>query len=401
MDFTYSDRLKDLGGNAIREIFKLLEDPQVVSFAGGFPTIDSLPNKDIAEITSELLNSNKAGEILQYGGTEGWTPFRQTTCDYVKRFGINNAKIENTLIVSGGQQTIDLMCKAFLNKGDVVLVEDPTYLACLHIIKTYEGKAVGVKSNNDGLDIADLEAKIIKFKPKFLYVVPTFSNPTGNTYSVQNRIAIAELTAKYGLPVLEDDPYSRLRFSGEAVPCLKSFEKDNNILFTTSFSKIIAPGLRTAVAVGDAGLIRKLTIGKQAADVHTSSLSQAIINEYLKKGLLDPHIANIIPCYKTKKDAMLNTLDKFMPKEFSYTNPDGGLFIWREADKKCGFNAVKAFPELVKKYKVAYVSGHSFFADESGTNTLRLNYSNASVEQITNGIEKMCKFLQDCITKNQ
>ncbi len=396
MDFNFSDRIKDLGGNAIREIFKLLADPSVISFAGGFPTKSTLPVQLISETTSSLMESADAANILQYGSTEGYTPLRQTAASYVSRYGIKDINIDNTLVISGGQQGIDLTFKTFVNKGDVVLVEDPTYLAVLHILKTYEAVAVGVASGDNGLNLDDLEAKIIKYKPKVLYIVPTFSNPTGREYSIENRIAIAQLTAKYGVIVLEDDPYSELRFEGDRIASIKSFDKTGNVIYITSFSKTLAPGLRTGIAIGHADIIRKMTIGKQATDVHTSSLSQAIVNDFLSRGLMDARVSELIPLYKEKKDAMIAAICKYMPKEFKYTDPKGGLFIFGEFDESLGINTFKLFPEIASK-KVAYVSGHSFFASEDKFNCLRLNYSNASLEQIDIGIKRLGDFFKNII----
>lgn len=399
MEYIYSDRVKDLGGNAIREIFKLLQDPDVISFAGGFPTKSTLPTALISDITAKLMAGDSAQDILQYGETEGYRPLRRTAIDYVKRYGIEGIDIDNTLIISGGQQGIDLIFKTFVNKGDVVLVEDPTYLASLHILKTYQGVPVGVKANDDGLDIADLESKIIKYSPKVLYIVPTFSNPTGKTYSVQNRKAIAEITAKHNVIVLEDDPYSELRFSGERVPSIKSFDKAGNVVYITSFSKTLAPGLRTGIAIGDKQIIRKMTIGKQATDVHTCLLSQAIINYFLTHYSMDERLDELKKVYYEKKTAMIEAIKKYMPPQFKYTNPDGGLFIFGEFDESLGINTLELFPEVVRQYKVAYVSGHSFFAAEDKFNTLRLNYSNASLQQIDDGVRKLGEFFSKVISE--
>lgn len=393
MEFHYSDRLKDLGGNAIREIFKLLADPEVISFAGGFPTKSTLPSKLFADITTELMASDKALEILQYGATEGYYELRESSIEYIKRYGINNAGIDNTLIISGGQQGIDLTFKAFINKGDVILVENPTYLAVLHIAKTYEANVIGVNSDENGLDLEDLELKIKEHKPKVLYCVPTFSNPTGRTYSIENRKAIAKITADNNVLVLEDDPYSELRFNGDRVPSIKAFDTADNVLYMTSFSKTLAPGLRTGVIVGNKEVIRKLTIGKQAVDVHTCLLSQAIVDNFLRKKLMDNRLQELIPIYREKKYAMIDAIDKYMPKQFKYTNPDGGLFIWGEFDKSLNIDTKKLFP-IIAKEKVAYVSGHSFFATEDVFNTLRLNYSNASIEQIDIGMKRMGDFFK-------
>jgi len=396
MDYNFSDKVKTLEANAIREIFKLLSSPGIISFAGGFPTLSALPVKEIAQITNEILSSEKAASILQYGGTEGYPPLLESGLNYAKRTGLSGT-VENTLVISGGQQGIDLTYKAFLNKGDAVLFENPTYLASLHILKTYEGKAVGVESDDDGLNIEDLEKKIKAHRPKILYVVPNFSNPTGKTLPAEKRKQIASLTARYGVIVIEDDPYGEVRYAGSRVPSIKSFDEAGNVIYVTSFSKTIAPGLRTGIAVADAQIIRKLTIGKQAVDVHTSNLSQAVVDEYLRRGLLDPHLKAIIPLYREKKEAMYQTLTEYMPQEVKFTNPEGGLFIWCEFTN--GFDAAQAFAEAVQKTSAAYVPGTSFFADKHVTNCFRLNYSNASVEQIREGIKRLAEFFKQKIAK--
>lgn len=389
MKFQYSDRIKDLKGNTIREIFKVLEDPEVISFAGGFPATDCLPTAKIREIAGKVLSGNGAVGILQYGGTEGYLPFRKTGIEYVKKVGITDIGLDNLIVVSGGQQTIDLSCKALVNKGDVVLVQNPTYLAALHILKTYEARAVGVAEGEDGLDLVDLEKKIKQYHPKFLYLVPNFSNPTGKTLGLAKRREIAALTAKYDLPVLEDDPYRELRYSGEPLPAIKSFDKAGNVIYTVSFSKTVAPGLRTAFAVGDPEIIRKLTIGKQAVDVHTSSLSQAIVNEFLQGDTLSRQLETSIPVYRRKRDAMLAAIEKYMPEEFHYTHPDGGLFIWGEFPKDSKIDTQMCFQKAIEN-KVVYVSGVDFYADPGeGVKSLRLNFSNSSDEKIDIGMKRL------------
>ncbi|MDD4839973.1 MAG: PLP-dependent aminotransferase family protein [Clostridia bacterium] len=396
MNYQFSDRLKNLEGNAIREIFKMLANPNIISFAGGFPTLQLLPTKEIDAIAHEILSSSQASAILQYGGTEGFYPLLESGLEYAKRTGLEG-EIKNTLVISGGQQGIDLMFKAFLNKGDTILVENPTYLACLHILKTYECKAVGVNSDDDGLNLEDLECKIKLHNPKILYVVPNFSNPTGKTLPAEKRKAIAKLTAKYRVIVIEDDPYGEIRFAGERIPSIKSFDEDSNIVYITSFSKTISPGLRTGIAVADEKIIRKMTIGKQAVDVHTSNLSQAIIDKYLRKGLLEPHLKEIIPIYREKKEVMSAGIAKYMPSELKVTNPEGGLFIWGEFEN--GLNTSETFIEAVKEAETAYVCGTSFFASEDVHNTLRLNYSNATLEQIENGTKKLGDFFKKKISE--
>ncbi len=386
----FADRMANMNGTATREIFKLLSRPEIISFAGGLPAKECLPLKEIADITQELLASADVS-LLQYGTTEGFLSLRQRLVEYVRDVGITGIDTDNTLVISGGQQGIDLLSKALLNKGDVVLVEDPTYLAVLPIIDSYEGRAVGVKACAEGLDLDDLEKKIVAYKPKLLYVVPTFSNPTGRTYTEENRKAIAKLTAKYGVIVLEDDPYGKLRFSGKAVPSLKSFDADNNVVYISSFSKIISPGLRVGVAVGDKAILRKMAIGKQGTDLHTSNLAQKIVEKYLEKGYLTPNVEKSLPLYLRRKTAMIDAIENYMPTEFRHTDPDGGLFIWGELP--AGVDTVKLLPAALE-CNVAYIQGQVFYADGSGLNTIRLNYSNADPEQIDKGIHALGDLLK-------
>jgi 2-aminoadipate transaminase len=391
MDYEFSDRLKNLESNAIREIFKLLSTPDMISFAGGFPEAAILPSDDIAEVSREILSSPECAGILQYGASEGYMPLRKTTAEFVKRYGVE-ATEKNITIISGGQQAIDLTCKAFLNKGDTVLVEEPTYLAVLHILKTYEANVYCVKSEADGLSLSDLEAKIIAHKPKFIYLVPTFSNPTGKTVSLAKRKAIAEITSKYGVMLLEDDPYSELRFEGERLPAIKSFDKTGNVIFAFSFSKTISPGLRTGICCASPEVTHKIVLGKQATDVHTSHLSQAIINRYIEKGLFDKNLQRMIPIYKEKRDLMLKAIEKYMPKSLRYTYPEGGLFIWGEFD--ADIDTGKVFPEAAAR-KVAYVPGQSFYSDGKTVHSLRFNYSMPSKEQIEKGMKILGDFFKE------
>lgn len=393
MNIRYAERTADLNGTATREIFKLLSRPEIISFAGGLPASDLLPEKEVAEITEALLSGKDAKRILQYGTSEGFADFRETLVDYVKQVGIDGIDTDNTLVISGGQQGIDLMCKALLDKGDTVLVEQPTYLAVLQILKSYEAKAVGVNANADGLDTDDLEKKIIAHKPKMLYVVPTFSNPTGKTYSRANREKIAEITAKYGVIVLEDDPYGKLRFSGESVNSLKSFAAEDNTVYITSFSKLVSPGLRVGVAVGGKEIIRKLTICKQGTDLHTSNLSQLIVKRFVEE-YLGETVKRSIPVYRKRRDAMTAALDRYMPF-FDRTDPEGGLFVF--GSLPASLNAEKLLPKAIE-HNVAYIQGSVFFADGGGENTVRLNYSNASAEQIEQGIRALGSLFASYLT---
>lgn len=395
MEFTFSRRIAGMGSNAIRDIFKLLADPEVISFAGGWPALDCLPLDEVKKFQDQVMNGVDSRVVLQYGATEGYKPMKDAAPLYLARKGLN-VRPEDTLIISGGQQGIDLMFKAFINPGDVVLFENPTYLAALQIARSYEAVTVGVDADEYGLSVEDLEYKIKKYSPKVLYLVPTFSNPTGKTLSIERRKAIADLTAKHGVVVIEDDPYSELRFEGEDVPAMKSFDRAGNICYVTSFSKTVAPGLRTGIAYCAPEMMRALVVGKQTTDVHTGLVNQAVIAKFIESGELPLQIERIRPKYKVKKDAMIEAVDKYFPEEFKHTNPEGGLFIWGEFPEY--IDTVECFPEVVN-LKAAYVPGTSFFADNGGRNTLRLNYSNASLEQIETGIKKIGGYFKEKVAK--
>ena len=387
MDYDFSERVKNLSGNAIREIFKVLGDKEMISFAGGMPAAECLPAAKVREFADELLSEKPVG-MLQYGATEGYMPLRRTFLDYVKNVGIEGYDTDNALVVSGGQQGIDLMFKAMTNEGDVILVQNPTYLAVLHIAKTYRLRPIGFDCGEDGADVDDLERKIAAHKPKIVYIVPNFSNPTGKTLKVETRKKIVEIAEKYNVVVIEDDPYGRIRFAGEHLPSIKSFDKSGHVLYLTSISKTIAPALRVGLAVGDEKLIRKLTVCKQAVDVQTVTLTQAVVEKFISTGEIDRGIARSLPIYKKKAEAMLAALDRYMPASFTHTVPQGGLFIWGEF--KDGTSAKAKFYEAVEN-KVAFVAGNDFFADGSGDNTMRLNFSNATVEQIDAGVKRLGK----------
>lgn len=396
MQFTFSERMKDLNGTATREIFKLLSRPQIVSFAGGLPATEALPTAAVREIADELLSRPDGYTLLQYGTTEGYPPLVQEVIRLAEEFGITGISPRNVLILSGGQQGIDLMTKCLCNDGDTVLVEDPTYLAALQIFKSYRVRAVGVKAGDDGLDLADLEEKIRAFSPKLMYAVPTFSNPTGKTYGEANRKEIARITAKYGVPVLEDDPYARLRFSGKKVNALRSFAVEDNIVYQTSFSKILSPGLRVGAAIGPETLIRKMAIGKQGTDLHTSLLAQGIAAEYCRRGLLEPAIERSLPLYRTRKNAMMRGIARYMPEEFTHTDPEGGLFVWGAF--AADIDTAALLSGAVQR-NVAYIQGREFYADGGGAHTIRLNYSNASEEKIEEGMRALGDYFKEILGK--
>lgn len=377
-------------GTATREILKLTSRPEVISFAGGMPAAERLPCELLRGIADELLGGSRARGLLQYGQTEGTAELRAELIGYLDSIGLKAA--ENELqVLSGGQQGLDLMCKAFLDKGDVVLVEDPTYLAFLQIVKTYEARAVGVRADENGLVLDDLEQKLKMYSPKLLYTVPTFSNPTGKTYSAENRRSIISLCERYGTVIVEDDPYGRLRYGGEPVPTMKSFDTSGTVVYITSFSKTVAPSLRVAFAFGEPSVVRKLSIGKQCADVQSPALCQAMVAEYLRRGYFYPTLEKSIEAYRARRDAFLAALDGYMPDGVRYTRPDGGLFIWAELPDS--IDAAAMLPEAVAR-NVAYIQGCEFYADGGGRNTMRLNFSNSDEKRIDSGVKILSELIK-------
>lgn len=376
---TYASRFDGVTGSAIREIFKMIAKPGMISFAGGNPARSALPDDICAKIAQEVLEKD-GKTILQYGATEGYAPLLESLKAYAEeQLG---CEVPAVLPVTGSTQAMDLLCKALINPGDVILVENPTFLGNMQCMHLYEAKLVPVESDENGIILEKLEAAIKEYHPKMLYTIPTFQNPTGKTLAADRRQPIAELAARYGMVVAEDDPYRDLRYSGTGLPSIKSYDKEGWVVFLGSFSKIISPGLRVGFMAGDPRILRKCTVGKQSADVHTSNLTQAIVDQFLRRNLLPAHIKNICASYKEQMDAMMEELNTF-PAGTTYTKPEGGLFIWVELPEHV--NVLELLEKCVER-KVAYVPGTHFFCDGGHLNTLRLNFSNSTVEQIHTGM---------------
>ncbi len=378
---TFADRFHGVTGSAIREIFKVLGKPGMISFAGGNPSSEALPSETCAELAREVLLSD-GKRILQYGATEGYPPFLESLTAYLEktyRFPIPKGGV---LPLSGSTQGIDLVCKALTNPGDAVLVENPTFLGNMQTIRLYQQRLIPVESDDSGVLLDSLENAVKAEKPKFLYVIPTFQNPTGRTLAAERRKPIVEMAAKYGFLVVEDDPYRDLRYAGASLPPIKEYDATGHVLYMGSFSKIISPGMRVGYMVGEPEIIRKCIIGKQGTDLHTANLTQAIVDQYLRRGLLAPHIAEILPGYRAKLDAMLEELSSF-PAGTRYARPEGGLFVFVTLPEALSATAI--FPEAVER-GVAYVPGTHFYPEGGHDNTLRLNFSNSTLEQIHTGM---------------
>ncbi|NLW17745.1 MAG: PLP-dependent aminotransferase family protein [Firmicutes bacterium] len=386
-DTRFANRLQGMAGNVIRELLKLTRQPDFISFAGGMPSPEAFPNEILAELARELLLTKKVA-MLQYGESEGYYPLRQWIASWVSKKGIE-ATPEEVIILSGSQQGIDLSGKMMLNPGDRVAVEAPTYLAAINIYKMYEAEFVTAPNDPVGLDIEALETVIVKEKPKLLYLVPTFQNPTGRTLPIERRQALAQLLTRHEIVLVEDDPYSELSYEGEPVPAVMGMDTTGQAMYLGSFSKLIAPGLRVGFAVARSDIFRKLVLGKQTTDTHASLLAQALVHEFCSRGYLEEHLKRIRAMYDAQRLKMKEVIELYMPKNIQWSQPEGGMFFWGVLPE--GVDAKKLMAEAIQEKRVAFIAGDSFFADGTGQNTLRLNFSNSSVEQIEKGIKALAE----------
>ena len=387
-----AERMQGVNGSAIRELFKLLGDPEIISFGGGNPAKECFPKEDIENITAELLR-DKSDVLLQYGATEGYLPLRKAYIEKILPDLGLTAELENVLALTGSMQGLDLICKVVVNPGDVVLVEEPSFLGALQTFNIAQAKLVPVPLHTDGIHVDELEALVREYRPVMFYTIPTFQNPTSWVSGIEARKAIARLAAEYDMIVIEDDPYASLRFSGEKLPTIKSFDTSGNVILMSSFSKTISPGMRVALCCGNAELIRKMTIAKQSADTHSPNLNQAIIAEYLSRDLLPEHIAEISKVYAHSASVMVEAMEEYFPDWVEYEKPIGGLFIWCTLPE--GWDASELFKKAVAR-KVAFVPGVSFFTTPGkGNNTFRLNFSAEPEERIRRGIRTLGDLLKE------
>lgn len=386
----FAEHMKGITGSAIRDIFKLLGKPGMISFAGGNPSMRALEPEVIRSIAGEAFDRYGAS-ILQYGGTEGLPGLRTQAARYLSETAQVRCTAENILPVQGGSQAFDLLLKALINPGDVILVESPTFLGAIQAMHIYNARLVPMPMDDEGVIIDEVEKLVQQHKPKLMYIIPTFQNPTGRTLSLERRKALARMAARYGFIIAEDDPYRDLRYSGEALPSISSFDEEGWVVYMSSFSKYISPGMRMgAAAVPDAKLLRKMVIGKQSADVHSPLLIQAIVEIYLEKGLLPGHLNRICGEYREQLNAMLEGF-KFFPEGTKHTVPEGGLFVWAELPE--GMDALEKLKSAIER-NVAYVPGTHFYPDGGHNNTLRLNFSMQEVENIHTGMQNLGEALK-------
>jgi 2-aminoadipate transaminase len=390
--------------STIRELLKITEKPDIISFGGGLPAPEVFPIEQIAEACQRVLHDNGA-VALQYGTTEGYLPLREMIVRHSERFGIK-ITTENVMITTGSQQALDLLGKIFINHGDRILVESPTYLGALQAWNAYGAEYIAVPSDENGMITDALEDKL-RTGPKFIYVLPNFQNPTGVTISLERRMKIIELADRYGVPIIEDDPYGQLRFEGEPIPSVayldNEMRSDNdgityrgNVIYLSTFSKILAPGLRLGWITAPPEVIRKLVQAKQGADLHTPTFNQVVAYEVGKGGFIDQHVKLIRSVYFERRNVMLDALEEFMPEGVHWTRPQGGLFLWATMPEDMD-NA-----ELLKdaiKEKVAFVPGEAFHPNGGGKNTMRLNFSMPTPEKITIGMERLGRVVKNYLNK--
>lgn len=375
----------------IREILKVTEQPEMISFAGGLPAPELFPVEDIKKACIEVLNTNGQAS-LQYATTEGYTPLREKVCQRLKRLGIDS-DIDNIIITTGSQQGIDLSGKVFIDEGDTVVCESPTYLAAINAFRAFMPKFAEVKMDEEGMDMEDLE-RILKETPnvKFIYSIPDFQNPTGRTMSISRRKKMIELANRYDVIIIEDNPYGEIRFAGEKVPPLKHFDTQGRVIYLSTFSKILSPGLRLGWVCADKEFIERYVPFKQNADLHTSIFTQMVADKYLEIADVEKHIQKIRDSYRHRRELMIKCMDEEFPKCMKHTVPDGGLFIWAQLPE--GMDANKLL-KISLENKVAFVPGESFYPNSGFKNMMRLNYSSMTDEKIIEGIKRLAKVIKE------
>ncbi len=391
----YSKNALNMKRSEIRELLKMTRRPSIISFGGGLPDPETFPVKDLEEISCHVLR-DKGAIALQYGPTEGETPLRE---EIAKLMSHEKAAIkpENILITVGSQQGLDIISKVFLDPDDIVVLELPTYVGGLQAFNAYRAKMMGVPQDEEGMRTDLLEKVLDKLakknkKPKFIYVVPDFQNPSGNTMSLERRKRLLELAYQYEVPIIEDSPYRDLRFVGEPIPAIYSLDTENQVIVLGTFSKLLCPGLRIAWIMAPAEWMDRMVVAKQSMDLCSPTYTQLIVAEYLRRGLLPKQIEKIRKLYGRKLEFMLKALKKYMPEGVKWSKPKGGLFLWIELPEKISANDL--FPKAVEN-KVAYVVGSAFHCDGKGQNTMRINFSYPSEQQIVEGVQRLAKMLRE------
>ena len=387
----YSERIKSTPSSFIREILKVTQNAEIISFAGGLPNPISFPQEEL-KVSMDRITTQFGGKIYQYSTTLGLDSLRQYIVDRYKKLWNMDITIDNIIITTGSQQALDLIGKVFINEGDNVMVEKPSYLGLLQSFCMYRANFIQTQLNEDGLDIEDLKKTLKEYKPKVAYLIPNFQNPTGLTYTKENREKVFEAIKDEDMILIQDDPYGELRFEeGERIPYIGMNQTRKNI-YLGSFSKIVTPGMRLGYAIADKEIIKMLETAKQASDLHSNIFGQYLISDYLQNNDLDKHIEKIKKLYKTQATAMISAMEEFFPNNVKFTYPKGGMFTWVTLEE--GKDVLTLFDKAIAK-NVAFVPGHPFYVNPDKVNTLRLNYTNADEQTIKTGIERLAQALRE------
>jgi len=393
MNELFSNRIAGVSPSFIREILKVAVDPSIISFAGGLPNGDLFPVAALQKATNDLFNdADAAKDILQYSSTEGYLPLRELIVADYQRKGLQ-INVDEVLITNGSQQGLDLLGKVLLNEGDQVLIEEPGYLGAIQAFEVYMAKFKSVPVSQDGMDIDALQQTLATSNAKLMYTVPNFQNPSGISYTNENRRAVAQCLAATDTLLIEDNPYGELRFSGEEKLSFKALLPEQTILLG-SFSKTVVPSFRLGWIVAPKVLMEKLVIAKQAADLHSNYFCQRVLHRFLQDNDLQAHINKIIGVYGKQKLVMENAIKRYFPKQVTYLNPEGGMFLWVTLPQE--LSAMALFDKAIAQ-KVAFVPGDPFYVDKRGLNTLRLNFSSVAPDIIEEGIKRLGNVLHELL----
>lgn len=394
MNYNFSEKVSHLQASAIREILKFTSDPEVISFAAGNPAPEAFPVEDVKRISEEILESNPI-LALQYSITEGYTPLRDVLKKRMNIEGNFNSDIDELIITSGAQQSNELAAKVLCDEGDTIICEAPSFIGSLNAFKSYNVNLVGVELEDDGINLEKLEETIKNNKnTKLIYLIPNFQNPTGNTMSLEKRKRVYELARKYDVFILEDNPYGDIRFAGEHIPSIKSIDTDGRVIYSGTFSKVLAPGIRVGYCSAPKEIVSKVIVCKQVADVHTNIWAQILAERFLSTCDMDKHLTEIRKIYKHKCELMLSEIEKNFSGKIKYTKPEGGLFVWCTLPEDC--DMMGFCKRAVAEFKVAVVPGNAFTINETDkTTSFRLNFSTPTDEEIVKGCELLGKLSKE------